>query len=279
MSRASYADTPPLRWTGGKWKIADWITSYMPPHDLYCEPYCGSAAVFFRKWPSRIEVLNDRSGDLVNFFTMLRERPDELIAAIELTPYARDEYTLSYEPATDPLERARRFYVQTRQAFGGFAGSKTGWRTQRNRHRGTSITEEWRRLDGLWMAVERLKDAQIENDDALAVIERYDNPRALFYVDPPYVLSSRSQGRKRKRYEHEMSDDDHRALADCLHQVKGAVLLSGYPSPLYDELYPGWLQVKKSATTNGNSSAIESLWLNPLASSARPMLLDVRLSD
>lgn len=260
-----FFDAPPLRWTGGKWKMADWIISQFPPHELYCEPFAGGAAVFFRKWPSRIEILNDLNGDVVNFFTMLRTRPAELVQAIDLTPYSRAEYELAYEPCDEPMEKARRFYVLSRQSFGAYAGKKTGWRSQRNWNRGTSITGEWARLDGLLMAADRLKDALIECDDAAAVIQRYDGARALFYVDPPYVLSSRSQGAKRQRYTHEMTDADHRELATVLHQVQGMVLLSGYRSALYAELYPGWSMVTKSATTNGNSSAEECLWLSPRA--------------
>lgn len=267
MKPMQFFDPPPLRWTGSKWQLANWLISQFPPHELYCEPYCGGAAIFFRKWPSKIEVLNDLDGDVVNFFTVLRERTEDLVRAIHLTPYAREEYELAYKPSADPLERARRFYVCSRQSFGAFAGRKTGWRSQRNWNRGTSITGEWRRLEGLLMAAERLKDALIERDDALDVIARYDGPRALFYVDPPYVLSSRSQGVGRKRYQHEMTDDDHRRLAEVLHQVRGMVLVSGYDSALYRELYAGWTVASKTTTTNGNSSATEYVWLSPRASS------------
>lgn len=259
-----YFDPPPLRWTGSKWKLADWIMRYFPPHELYCEPYCGGAAIFFRKSPAKIEVLNDLNGDVVNFFTVLRTRTAELVEAVDLTPYARAEYEQAYEPCDDPLERARRFYVLSRMSFGAYSGRKTGWRTQRNRHRGTSITSEWKRLHGLLKGAARLKDAQIECDDALEVILRYDGPRALFYVDPPYVYNTRSDG-GRQRYTYEMKDNDHIDLAKVLQQVKGMVLLSGYDSPLYRELYDGWRVVSKSTTTNGNSTATESLWISPKA--------------
>lgn len=274
-----FFDPPPLRWTGSKWQLADWLISYFPPHDLYCEPYCGGAAIFFRKRPSKLEVLNDLNGDVVNFFTVLRTRRDELIEAVDLTPYALAEYELSYEPCDDPLERARRFYVLSRLSFGAYSGRKTGWRRQKNWKRGTSVTQEFKRLEGLLMAADRLKDAQIECDDALKIIRHYDSPKALFYVDPPYVLSSRSQGKKRRRYTHEMADSDHEALADALHQVKGMVLLSGYDSPLYRRLYDGWTVLSKSTTTNGNSSATEYLWLSPNAQRLGALPLFSELTD
>lgn len=267
-----FFDPPPLRWTGSKWQLSEWIISHFPPHELYCEPYCGGAAVFFRKPPAKIEVLNDVDGAVVNFFTVLRTRTAELVQAVQFTPYARAEYELAYEPSSDPLEAARRFYICSRQSFGAYAGRKTGWRTQKNGNRGTSITSEWKRMGGLLKAANRLRDAQIECDDALKVIQSYDTPRALFYVDPPYVLSARSQGRKRKRYTFEMTDDDHRALAEVLHQVRGMVLLSGYDSPLYRELYADWKVVSKSTTTNGNGSAMEYLWISPHAAAATAQL-------
>lgn len=259
-----YFGVPLLRYTGAKWKLADWVIAQFPPHDLYCEPYCGSAALFFRKPVSSIEVLNDVYSTLINFFRVLRERPDDLINLIELTPFSREEYLLAYEPTDDPLEAARRFYVLSWQSFGAFAGRKSGWRFQRNTHRGTGITREWKRLDGLKFAVERLRDAQLENRPALEVIADYDNPTSLFYVDPPYVLFARTEG-SRKRYMHEMTDDDHRQLAVVLHDVKGMVVLSGYDSSLYRELYPDWRMLTKTTTTNGNSTAEECLWISPHA--------------
>lgn len=257
-----FFDVPLLRYTGAKWKLADWVISQFPPHDAYCEPFCGSAALFFRKPISPIEVLNDAYGLLINFFRVLREQPDELINLIELTPFSREEYLLAYEPSDIPLEQARRFYVLCWQSFGAFAGRKSGWRFQKNTHRGTGITREWKRLDGLRYSAERLKDAQIENRPALEVIADFDNPTTLYYVDPPYVLKSRSEG-SRKRYEHEMTDADHRQLADALHQVQGMVVLSGYDCDLYRELYADWRRVSKTTTTNGNSTAEESLWISP----------------
>lgn len=278
MNAMKFFDPPPLRYTGGKWILADWIISQMPPHDAYVEPFCGGAAIFFRKERSKIEVLNDLSGDLVNFFTVLRTQTDELVRAIDLTPYARDEYESSYLPSDEPLERARRFYTCCWQSFGSFSGRKTGWRSIRNWKRGTSTTDEWARLDGLLMAAARLKHAQIENRPAVTVLQHYDSAKTLFYVDPPYVLKSRSQDVGRKRYQHEMTDDDHRQLAEALHRVQGMVILSGYQSSLYEELYSDWTVITKTTTTNGNSSALEYLWLNPAATAmgSLPLFGDIK---
>lgn len=271
----NFFDPPPLRYLGSKWKLADWIIAQMPPHVTYVEPFAGSATVFFRKSPSAIEVLNDLNGDVVNFFDILRSQTDELVRAIDLTPVSRREYLRSFEACTDPLERARRFYIRSWQGFrGGGTHDPAGWRFRVDDVE-RSATREWSRLDGLILGAHRLKDAQLECDTALAVIERCDTPQTLFYVDPPYVIKARS--RKDKRYVHEMTDSEHRQLAEVLHHVQGMVLLSGYKSELYLELYADWHFSTKSATTNGNSVALEYLWCSPNATDLSQLpLFEVR---
>lgn len=264
MQAMKFFDPPPVRYMGSKWQLADWIIAQMPPHVTYVEPYCGSAAVFFRKEPSRIEVLNDLNNDVLNFFEMLRNRPDDLVRVIDLTPFSRAEYERAFESCSDTLERARRFYVRCYQAYGnGGIRRKTGWRHVITDNRGSTPSGDWSRLTGLLKAARRLKEAQIENRDALWVIEHYDTERTLFYIDPPYVLKSRK--RAAKRYLHEMLDEEHRQLAEVLHRIRGMVILSGYKSPLYEELYPDWQVTTKTTTTNGNSTAVEYLWLSPNA--------------
>jgi DNA adenine methylase len=256
-----YFDVPLLRWAGAKWKLAKWIIAQFPPHISYVEPFTGSAAIFLRKSPSKIEVLNDLNQDVLNFFDVLRSRPDELIRAIQLTPFSRAEYERSYEPTEDPLERARRLYVLCWQSFGAYAGKKTGWRHQPTELRGTGIAREFSRVNGLWHAVERLKMAQLECRPALEVVERFDTPDTLFYVDPPYPWKDRAEG-GRHRYQHEMTNADHAALAGAIHQAKGMFLISGYEG-LYSDLFADWRVVSKSTTTNGNSVATEYLWISP----------------
>lgn len=262
-----FFDAPPLRYMGSKWQLADWIIDQFPDHVTYVEPFCGGAGVFFRKGPSPVEVLNDLNGEVINFFDCLRNQTAALIHAIEATPYARAEYEQAWLPAGDPIERARHFYIRSRMAFASETGRKTGWRMQRNDNRASSLTREWKRLEGLHAGAERLKDAQIECGDALTVIGRYDTDNTLFYVDPPYPLDARR--RARNRYACELTDADHRDLAESLYRVKGMVILSGYRCDLYDELYPDWTCISKTTTTNGNSSAIESLWISPQADERR----------
>lgn len=263
---------PPIRYYGAKWRIADWIIEQFPSHGTYVEPFCGAANVLFKKVPSKFEVLNDLNSSIITFFDVLRSRPEQLLRAIQLTPYSREEHRRAHEeiPAVvkdKELEIARRFYIRSRQSFGSGEGEySSGWRYQKHDTRGgASVTEEWARIDQLWAAAERLKAVQIENDNAFKCIERFDSPDTLFYVDPPYLFETRYSNEE--RYAHEMSNDEHRDLAKLLKSVQGMVLLSGYKSELYEELYSDWRCISKTTTTNGNSHAEEYLWISPHADS------------
>lgn len=251
----------PVRYYGSKWRIAPWLIAHFPPHHAYVEPFAGGASVFFRKPPSPVEVLNDMDDDVVNFFRVLRERPRALLAAIRLTPWSREEYHLSYEPADDPVERARRFYVRSKQTRGGPSSrSRSGWRFERRVTR-TPHVRLWRETDHLRAAAERLRQAYIEHDDALAILRRYDSRDTLFYVDPPYVITSRRN--TGHGYVHDYDDDDHRRLIGALRSVSGLVILSGYPCPLYDALVGDWPHADSTAVNDRSQRTVERIWLSP----------------
>jgi DNA adenine methylase len=106
---------------------------------------------------------------------------------------------------------------------------------------------------------------QLECDDALRVITRFDAPDTVHYVDAPYPASTRGARWATRAYAHELSDADHRRLAETLHALRGMAVVSGYPGPLYHELYGGWPVVARCARTNGARGATEALWLSPRA--------------
>ncbi len=262
-----------MAYYGGKSRLAPWIAALLPPHRVYVEPFCGSAAVLFAKPPSTHEVINDVDGDLVCFMRVLRQRPEEMEMACRLTPYARDEYAaadLDVEDLDD-LERARRWWVRSSQSFGQMAKSGTGWSTsiQRGSNNARSV---WNRLDRFAACAHRLGCVAIENRDALEVVERYDDPRGAMYVDPPYLGSTRSvrDGRRRGDYAHEfLSDAQHEDLAGVLGRARAAVLVSGYPSDLYEKLYAGWWRTERQVlcrVSNGRSATngrrTEVIWSN-----------------
>ena len=259
---------PALRYFGAKWRDAPRIIAHFPPHECYVEPFAGGAAVLLRKPPSPLEYYNDSSGDVVNYFRVLRDRTDDLLLAIRRTPFSREELALSLEPAADPVERARRFYVRMWQGRGAHE-SATGWRYQRRRARNKTALGDWTDLSHLPAAAERFTQVGIEHDDALAVIRRFDAETTLFYVDPPYLREVRSK--TSPRYAEEFSTEhDHRMLAAVLGEIEGMAVLSGKPSGLYEDLFEsrGWRRIDR-ASRDAEKSTTESIWLNPACAAAQ----------
>lgn len=262
---------PATRYHGAKWRLARWIIGHIPAcHDLYCEPYGGSGAVLLNKRRSPLEVYNDLADEVVEFFEVLRARPDELTRAIYLTPFAEAELERCTEPATDPLEAARRFYVRAYLSIEG-PTSQSGHhyrlqallsRNDKGQGRMVPAATSFMGLDHLYQIAERLRGVQIWKRPALDVIARCDAPDAVIYADPPYPSSTR-RVRRLGGYIHEMTDQDHRDMAGALHNCRGMVLVSGYDCELYQELFGDWRRVERRARTNGNGTRIESLWLNP----------------
>jgi DNA adenine methylase len=231
-------------------------------------------SVLLRKHPSRLEVYNDVDQEVVCFFRVLRERPGELTRAIGLTPFSRSELGLAYEPTDDDLERARRLSVRSWQGRGGPRGKwRTGWRFQRTDARNKPAVDDWHDIGHLYEVAERLKYVQIECDEALAVIRRFDTPDTLFYCDPPYPAEVRSERWGEHAYTYEMDNDAHVALARVLHEIEGMAIISSYPGEMYDELYQGWEKATKVAKTDANSQAVEAIWMSPRVSQRRLPLL------
>lgn len=257
---------PALRYHGGKWRLAPWIISNFPTHRVYVEPYGGGASVLLRKPRSYAEVYNDLDGDIVNFFRVLRDDGERLREKLEITPFAREEFVLSYEPTDDSLERARRTVIRSFMGFGSGSASaqRTGFRANSNRS-GTTLAHDWANYPKVLDAViSRLSGVVIENRPASNVMRHQDTPATLHYVDPPYVSETRGDG-NRDVYQYEMADDDHREMADCLRSLKGMVVLSGYRCPLYDELFEGWKRIDRDAHADGARERVESLWFNSAA--------------
>lgn len=261
---------PVLRYHGGKFRIAEWVIGHFPPHTCYVEPYCGAASVFMRKARVMAECLNDRDDRIVNVFQVLRAPPQakRLRHLIELTPFARSEFAACYEPSDDPVEQARRTIALSFMGQGSDAvtrGFRTGFRCKmRNSHNNALPSREWANWPREIPAfIERLQGVALENTDALKVIARLDSPTTLFYVDPPYPLSTRTAARTKHGYRFEMTDDDHRELARVLHSLRGMVVLSGYASNLYDcELFTDWERREREALADRGMPRIEVLWLN-----------------
>lgn len=253
---------PVLRWHGGKWVLAPWIIKHFPKHRIYVEPFGGAGSVLMRKPRAYAEIWNDLDGEVVNLFRVLRSsRAGELLSMLELTPFARDEFDLAYEPAADPVERARRLCFRSFAGFGSNGHTrKTGFRSNVTRA-GTTPCQDWTGYpSALSSAIERLKGVVIESRDAKHVMATHDNPETLHYVDPPYVFETRDSGTD---YAHELTDDEHAELLVFLRGLAGMVVLSGYPSDLYDDALSDWMRVERKALADGAAERTEVLWINP----------------
>lgn len=222
------------------------------------------------------EVYNDLDDDIVNLFRILRDpvQGAQLIDQLRLTPYARSEFQLAYLATEDPLERARRTVIRAGMGFGSAGATKgsTGFRIDTRRRYGTA-QQLWANYpDTLAPIIERLTGVMIENRPALDLIAQHDSEDTLFFIDPPYVLDTRQmQGGQRGYYRFEMTDDQHRELLQSLRQLKGMVVLSGYPSALYDQHLDGWSRhttTSRIAAGRGGAIRQECTWLNPACTAA-----------
>ncbi|HEX5546588.1 MAG TPA: DNA adenine methylase [Ktedonobacterales bacterium] len=236
-------------WYGGKYSHLDWLLPLLPDAQHFCEPFGGSAAVLINRIPAPVETYNDLDSEVVNFFRVLRDQKETLIEQIGFTPFSREEFELACQGPVDDLselERARRFYIRARQVRTGLAQKASSGRwahcllTSRAGMAG-AVSRWLGSVEDLSLIAQRLLRVQIEHAPALDVIRRYDSPQTLTYCDPPYPHSSRGDS---NAYAHEMSDEQHRELAEVLHHAQGKVAISSYSCALMDELYGDWNMVK-----------------------------------
>ena len=212
-------------WYGGKFSHLDWLPPLLPGCHHYCEPFAGSGAVLLNRPPSPVETYNDIDGEVVTVFRVLRDRHEELVRAIALTPFSREEYFLAVEDAEEEVgevERARR-YIKARQTRTGLAqtASLGRWANCRDTSRAgmSGVVSRW--LGGVEARddiARRLLCVQIENRPAVDVIELYDGPGTLFYCDPPYLHATRGDA---KAYGFEMDEGQHRAFARVVNVCRG----------------------------------------------------------
>jgi len=268
---------PALKWHGGKHYLAGRIVDLMPPHTHYVEPYAGGLAVLLAKSPDAVsEVVNDVDGRLTNFWKVLQD--EEMFSAfhrfVEAIPFSEVEWQEASKASAasrrplgkDEMVRdAAAFFVLCRQSLAGrmkgFA-SLSRSRTRRNMNEQASawITA----VDGLPAVHARLRRVVVLCRPAIAVLRSEDSSDTLFYLDPPYLNETRSVP---DVYGFEMSQADHRELLELIRGARGKIMLSGYPSDLYDSALSGWSRHTFDLPNNaaaGKSKARETevLWCN-----------------
>lgn len=268
LRRRNYRKLIAFGWYGGKFSHLGWLLEHLPDCHHYCEPFAGSAAVLINRPPAPVETYNDVDGEVVNFFRVLRNRTEDLVREIVLTPFSREEFAVALEThngITD-VERARRFFTRARQVRTGLAqtASVGRWANCKNTSRAgmSGVVSRWLgSVEHLPQIAERLLRVQIENRPALDIVKLYDSDDTLFYCDPPYPHESRGDS---KAYAYEMTDDEHRQLAQTLNAAQGKVALSGYRCPLMQKLYGHWnrIDAPQKNCHSVKQSRQEALWTN-----------------
>ncbi len=246
-----------IPYIGGKSYLASWIISNFPKdykERTYCEVFGGGGWVLFKKPASYLEVYNDLNSDLVNLFTIIRDNYNEFKHKAEWSLHSREMYIeakekLGNDEFLNDLERAMYYAINRVQSFagnGGWAYSVTAKKI---------ISGKWlpflKRLD---LINSRLKRVQIECLNYQTVIEKYDRPTTLFYLDPPYVDKESYYNTKEVAFGRE----DHIKLASILKKIKGKFILSYYEHPLIDELYGEFRIIKKRTSKHSSGITINS---------------------
>jgi DNA adenine methylase len=243
------------------------IVACFPPHQTYLEPFGGAGSVLLNKAPAPVEVYNDLDGRITRLFRVLRDHGEEFRRVLTLTPYSEVEFERASEPAGNEVEQARRDFVRWRMSLGG-RGDTFSFTLHRVRRGMADVVSGYLSAvdEQLPTIIERLRRVQIVCRPALEAIRAWDGPDTLIYCDPPYVHETRHEG-SRDVYGVEMSEQDHRELAAVLNACQAKVVLSGYPSALYDELYPSWRTITFNIANHaaGGRTKVrkqERLWLN-----------------
>lgn len=259
-----------FRWIGSKARIMPKLMSLFPQHRRYVSVFGGSGADVLCKPPSETEVFNDLSKDIVNVFHVLRDNKlrRQLCIALEFTPYSRLEYAKCLDIIQSgkraPVDRAWAFLVCTTLGYGPQDPATASAGSFAVKPQLASYGRFQRAAEEITMVARRFRRVIIENLDWRVLVEKYDTTDTFFYLDPPYVWSSRVSQRI---YAHEMEDDAHSTMLACLQQVKGLVMLSGYANPLYDKALRSWRNVKirtrcTVSPKTKKPARIEVIWMN-----------------
>lgn len=249
----------PINYYGSKEKMCAKIHALIPPEpSTWVDLFCGSAIVTLKKPRHQREVINDLHGEIVHLFDVLRSEvlAPALYRRIELTPYAEDLLYRAYETegGDEPIERAMHFLIRSWFARGG-DNHKTGFRWSKTQTTAPELM--WARLpERLEAVATRLRGICIRSDDALKIIDDYDHPDCILFVDPPYP------GEVGRRYLIKMAAEQHRALAERLKACRAAVILTMNPGTLYGEILAGWTVTTANVQGGGNVFKQEHILTN-----------------
>lgn len=261
----------PIKYFGGKNGFSNKIIEYFPPNYQlmnYIEPFCGSAAMLFRKEISPIEVINDLDQNIYSLFKVIIDKSlfIEFKNLLDLTPYSEQilkEYSKDLKSdSLSTLDRAYKFFYLNRTSYNGLGGFSTSPVIRRNMSK--PVSDYLSSIDGLYNIHNRLSKVIINNTDALGLITKWDKENTFFYLDSPYANETRSAG----RYKHDFTDEMQDKYLSTLLNVRNAkLLISGYNCVRYEILERSGfrridMEIKTQNTNISGKSKIESLWFN-----------------
>lgn len=254
-----------LKYPGSKWNIAKQLVNLIPEHHSYVEPYFGSGAVLFNKPMSNIETVNDLDSNVVNLFRCIQVDPERLARMVMITPFSREIYDYQFIGKDSTLylsdfQKAVNFLICCWQGHGFRTnGYKVGWKNDvQGREKAYALWNWYRLPEWIIDIAERLRMVQIENRPALEVIKRFDYENVFMYIDPPYLLGTRTG----KQYAHEMTDAEHEELLKELLQNKAKIMISGYESEMYNEYLSEWNKVIFDSCAEHGKPRKEVVWMN-----------------
>lgn len=261
----------PFKIHGGKHYLAPKIVGMMPKHIHYVEPYAGGLSVLLaHSGEGRSEVINDLDGEIANFWYVLGSEHQfkKFQKIVNLVPFSSERFLIAKNSTDDhAVEQAVNFFIRMRQSRQGLGKDFATLSRNRIRRGMNEQVASWlSAVEGLPEVHARLMRVVVLCRDALEVIKQQDGKNTLFYCDPPYVHSTRSSTGE---YRFEMTDKQHKQLLNTLLSIKGAFMLSGYHSKLYDT----WANINsikcvefridnKASSKNLKEKRIECVWKN-----------------
>jgi DNA adenine methylase len=259
---------PPVKWHGGKYYLAKRIISLFPPHRIYLEAFGGAASVLLNKAPVDVEAYNDLDLKITRLFHILQKQGREFVERVQFIPYSEYEFESAahYPAGASELDKAVCDFIRWRQSFGGRGRT---WSCTTRRARGGmagDVNAWWTAIEQLPEIIERLKCVQILSQPGIEAIRRFDHPEALIYCDPPYVHESRAPN-SRDVYGVEMTEPEHRELGGVLKGCVSKIIISGYPSGVYEDIFGSWRRVEfdianHAAGGRKKERKREVLWMN-----------------
>lgn len=245
----------PITYYGGKQQLLKNILPLIPEHRVYVEPFVGGGAVFFGKEPSTVEILNDKDGEIINFYQTIKKQFPALQKEIRAVLHSREIYkramvTYEHPYMFNNVQRACAFWVLTNMGFAGMVGS---WGFGNDDSKEAAISKKKELF--LKEYADRLEKVQLESTDALKVLKRCDGKDTFAYCDPPYIGSDMGHYAS-------YTEKDYKELLDVLARYKGKFLLSSYPSAILKEYIKkyGWkvIRIEKTVAVTKNTDKVKT---------------------